>query len=127
MVIKRTFTGAPWEKAVGYCRAVRSGSFIAISGTTSVNPDGSVHGAGEAYQQALRCFELIEKALNELHTNRKSIVRTRMFVTDISNWKEFGRAHAEFFADNPPATSMIEVKALINSQLLIEVEADAVD
>jgi enamine deaminase RidA (YjgF/YER057c/UK114 family) len=127
MVIKRAFTGAPWEKLVGYCRAVRSGPFIAVSGTTSVNPDGSVHGAGEPYQQALRCFELIEKALKELHADRKSIVRTRMFVTDISKWKDFGRAHAEFFADNPPATSMIEVKALIDPQLLIEVEADAID
>lgn len=123
---KRTFSGAPWEKVVGYCRAIRKGNTIAVTGTTSINEDGSVFSIGNPYEQAKRCLTIIEKAILPLGATRKDIIRTRMFVTDISKWQEFGRAHGEFFAGYPPATTMVEVKALIDSNLLIEIEADAI-
>ena len=123
---QRVFSGAPWEKKVGYCRAIRSGNFVAVSGTTSVNPDGKVHAPGDAYAQACRCFEIIAQALGNVGCELKDVLRTRMFVTDISRWEEFGRAHAKFFADHPTATSMVEVKALIDPQMLVEIEVDAV-
>ena len=124
--VKRTSSGAPWEKKVGYCRAIRMGNYIAVSGTTSVGDFGQVHAPGRPYEQARHCLELIEKAIQPLGANRYHIIRTRMFVTDISKWEDFGRAHSEFFTDTPPATSMIEIKDLIDPQLLIEFEADAV-
>lgn len=124
--IQRTFSGAPWEKKVGYCRAIRMGNIIAVTGTTSIDENGEIHAPGDGYSQAKRCLEIIEKALFPLHANRSKIIRTRMFVTDIKRWEEFGRAHQEFFASSPPATTMVEVKALINSEMLIEIEADAV-
>lgn len=121
----RVFTGTPWESKVGYCRAIKKGNLIFVSGTTSVNADGSIHGAGDGYQQARRCFEIIEKSLNELGAGLSDVVLTRMFVTDISRWEQFAKAQ-EFFGEHPPVTSMYEVKALINPQMLIEVEAQAV-
>ncbi len=87
---------------------------------------GGVHAPGDAYAQARRCFEIIERALGDLGADLSHVVRTRMFVTDISRWAEFGRAHGEFFAEHPPATTMVEVKALIDPEMLIEIEADAV-
>ena len=123
---KRTFTGVPWEKKVGYCRAIRMGNIIAVTGTTSLGESGKVHAPGDAYEQAKRCFEIIERAIKPLGAERHHIIRTRMFVTDIKRWEEFGRAHGEFFQDCPPATTMVEVKALIDPQMLIEIEADAV-
>jgi enamine deaminase RidA (YjgF/YER057c/UK114 family) len=122
---RRVFSGAPWEKKVGYCRAIRVANWIAVTGTASVGDDGNVHAPGDGYRQALKCFEIIESALKGLDADITHIIRTRMFVTDISKWKEFGRAHAETFKDHPPTTSMVEVKSLINSQMLIEIEADA--
>ncbi len=124
--IKRTFSGAPWEKRVGYCRAIRIGNTIAVTGTTSLDEQGQVFAHGDAYKQARRCLEIIEKAIKDLGADRSNIIRTRMFVTDISRWEEFGRAHGEFFSDHPPATTMVEVKSLIDSNMLIEIEADAV-
>lgn len=88
--------------------------------------DGDVYGVGDATAQTRRCLEIIEEAIAQLGLDRSHIIRTRMFVTDISKWESFGRAHGEFFRDHPPATSMIEVKALISPELLIEIEADAV-
>ena len=126
MEFRRTFSGAPWESRVGYCRAVRAGQHIYVTGTAAVADDGGVFAPGDAYEQANRCFGIIERALDDLGADLSCIVRTRMFVTDISRWEEFGRAHGEFFGAHPPATSMIEVKALIDPQMLIEVEADAV-
>jgi len=125
-MVKRTFSGAPWEKEVGYCRAIRAGNTVAVTGSAPVGDDGRVHAPGNAYQQAKRCFEIIEKAITPLGCERRHIIRTRMFVTDIKRWREYGRAHAEFFADNPPTTSMIEVKSLIDPEMLIEIEADGV-
>jgi isochorismate pyruvate lyase len=124
--IQRTWSRAPWEKSVGYCRAIRMGNQIAVTGTAPVDDSGKVFAPGKLYEQAKRCLEIIEKALADLGANKTQVIRTRMFVTDISHWREFGKAHGEVFADFPPATSMIEVKKLIDPEMLIEIEADAV-
>jgi isochorismate pyruvate lyase len=124
--IVRTFSDAPWESKVGYCRAIRMGSSIAVTGTVSLNERGEIHAPNDGYAQAKRCLETIEKAITPLGASRRNIIRTRMFVTNIKRWEEFGRAHSEFFADYPPATSMIEVKGLIDPEIMIEIEADAV-
>lgn len=124
-MIQRFNSGAPWESKVAYCRAIKSGPMIAVSGTTAVGTDGEVMGVDDGYLQAKRCFEIIENALRELGAGMKHVIRTRMFVTDIGRWEEFGRAHKEVFKDFPPATSMVEVKALTHPWLLVEIEADA--
>jgi enamine deaminase RidA (YjgF/YER057c/UK114 family) len=124
--MKRVFTGAPWEKKVGYCRAVRAGSQVFVSGTAPVGPDGSTFAPGDAYAQAKRCFEIAAAALRDLGAGPEHVVRTRMYVTDIARWAEYGRAHAEAFGASPPATSMVEVSKLIDPAMLIEVEVDAV-
>lgn len=122
----RTFSKAPWEKQIGYCRAVKAGNNIYVTGTAAVDENGNPFAPGDGYRQARRCLEIIQDALTRLGADMKSVVRTRMFVTDISRWPEFGKAHGEFFATHPPATSMVEVKALISPEMLIEIEADAV-
>ena len=124
--MKRVFSGAPWEKRVGYCRAVRAGAQVYVSGTAPVAPDGSVVAPGDAYAQAKRCFEIATTALRELGAEPANVVRTRMYVTDITRWEEYGRAHAEAFGGAPPATAMVEVKRLIDPAMLVEVEVDAV-
>jgi enamine deaminase RidA (YjgF/YER057c/UK114 family) len=126
MEFRRAFSAAPWEAQVGYCRALRAGNQIFVTGTAPVAEGGGVHAPGDAYRQAQRCFQIIEKALRDLGAGPRNLVRTRMFVTDISRWEEFGRAHREAFGEHPPATTMVEVKALIDPAMLIEVEADAV-
>lgn len=126
MDIRRTYSGAPWESRVGYCRALRAGAHIYVTGTAPVAEGGGVFAPADAYAQARRCFEIIERALQDLGAEMSDVVRTRMFVTDISRWEEFGRAHGEFFTEHPPATTMVEVKSLIDPAMLIEVEADAV-
>lgn len=122
----RTFSGAPWEKKVGYCRAIRMGNTIAVTGTAPIGEDGKVFAVGKPYEQAKRCLNIIEKAIAPLGATLKDIIRTRIFVTDISKWQEFGRAHGEFFGDHPPATTMVEVKALIDPDMMVEIEADAI-
>lgn len=126
MITQRTFTTVPWEKIVGYCRAIRMGNQIAVTGTAPVDDDGKVFAPDDAYEQTQRCLQIIQKALSELGGDKSQIIRARMFVTDISRWQEFGKAHGEFFADHPPATTMVEVKSLIDPAMLIEIEADAV-
>jgi enamine deaminase RidA (YjgF/YER057c/UK114 family) len=127
MDFQRAFSKAKWESKVAYCRALRAGQHIYVTGTAPVDESGErVHAPGDAYAQARRCLELIESALGKLGADRTRIVRTRMFVTDISRWQEYGRAHGEFFASCPPTTSMVEVKSLIDPAMLIEIEADAV-
>jgi enamine deaminase RidA (YjgF/YER057c/UK114 family) len=126
METKRTFSGATWESQVGYCRGLRVGNQIYISGTTATNTTGGVFAPGNAYAQAKRCFEIIQQALQNLDADLSNIVRTRMFVTDISLWAEFGRAHQEFLGQNPPVTTMVEVKSLIAPTMLIEIEVDAI-
>ncbi len=126
MSIRRVHTGAPWEAQVGYCRAVRVGNQVVVGGTAPVAVGGGTHAPGDAYAQARRCLDIVVQALAELGAAPRHVVRTRMFVTDIARWAEYGRAHREVFGEHPPATSMIEVKALIAPDMLIEIEADAV-
>ncbi|HEV7669688.1 MAG TPA: RidA family protein [Thermoanaerobaculia bacterium] len=126
MAIERVQSGAPWEPVVGYCRAIRSGHQIFVSGTAPVAEDGSTFAPGDAYAQAGKCLEIALSALARLGGNVSDVVRTRMFVTDISRWEEYGRAHGEVFRDHPPATSMVEVRALIDPGMLIEIELDAI-
>lgn len=119
-------SGGPWEERIGYSRAVRVGSFVAVAGTTAALPDGTIYGGNDGYLQAKRCFEIIERALAEAGATLADVVRTRMFVTDISRSDEFGRAHGEFFRDIKPAATMVEVSRLLTPEMLIEVEVDAV-
>ena len=119
-------SGGPWEASVGYSRAVRVGNHVFVSGTTAAQADGTALGGDDAYAQAVRCFEVIERALLEAGATMRDVVRTRMFVTDISRWEEFGRAHGEVFRDVRPAATMVQVSALIEPSLLIEIEVDAV-
>lgn len=126
MEFERVFSGAPWEQRVGYCRALRAGDRIFVTGTAAVASDGGVHAPGDAYEQARRCFEIIGRALEGLGVGLDRVTRTRMFVTDIEQWEAIGRAHAEAFDHHPPTTSMIQVSRLIHPDMLIEVEADAV-
>lgn len=122
---QRISSGAPWEGLVGYSRAVRTGNRVAVSGTAAVGPDGAVVGPGDAYAQAKRCIEVIGAALAEAGADLGDVVRTRIYVTDIGNWAEVARAHAEAFGDVRPATSMVEVSGLIDPAMLVEIEADA--
>jgi enamine deaminase RidA (YjgF/YER057c/UK114 family) len=118
-------SGSPWEPEVGYSRAVRVGNRIYVAGTTASDENGNVIAPGDAYGQAKYALDRIARALAEAGASMAHVVRTRMFVTDISRWQEYGRAHGEFFRDVRPAASMIEVKALIAPGLLIEIEVDA--
>lgn len=119
-------SGAPWEPVVGYSRAVRMGQFIAVSGSAAVGPDGKIVGAGDAYIQTCRCIDVIAEALAGAGATLKDVIRTRMFVTNIDLWPEIARAHKEAFGAVPPATSMVEVSRLIDPEMLVEIEADAV-
>jgi enamine deaminase RidA (YjgF/YER057c/UK114 family) len=122
---QRISSGAKWESIVGYSRAVKVGNRIYVTGTTATGPDGEIVGIDDAYQQAQQCLKNIEHALQRLGAGLEHIVRTRMFVTDISRWEEYGRAHGEFFREIMPATTMVEVSKLIDPRMLIEIEADA--
>ena len=119
-------SGAPWESIVGYSRAVRIGPHVAVSGTAPVGENGEVVGIGDAYAQTKRCIEIIEAALGEAGATLSDVVRTRMFVTDISQWAAIGRAHGESFGDILPATAMVEVSQLIDPKMLVEIEVDAI-
>lgn len=119
-------TGAPWESIVGYCRAVRVGSHVAITGTAAVGADGKVVGIGDAAAQTRRCLEIIEKALGDAGASLADVVRTRIFVTDISQWEAVGRVHGEVFGEIYPATTLVEVSALVDPEMLVEIEADAI-
>jgi enamine deaminase RidA (YjgF/YER057c/UK114 family) len=124
---RRNFrSGAPWEPLVGYSRAVRSGNFIAVSGTTAIGDDGKLVGAGDPFLQAQRSIEVIRIALQQAGGDLRHVVRTRMYVSDISMWEEVARAHREAFGDIAPATSMVEVSRLIDPGMLVEIEADAI-
>ncbi len=125
MAVKRTSSGAPWEAQVGYCRALRSGDHIYVSGTAPLADDGSVLAPGDAEAQTRRCLEIIAAALADLGARPEHIVRTRMYVTDITRWAEYGRAHAAFFGDFLPAAAMVEVARLIDPDMLIEIEVEA--
>ena len=115
-----------WELIVGYSRAVRVGSHIVVSGTTSTGDDGQIVGIGDPYQQTIQIIKKIKKALENAGSSLIDVVRTRLYVTDIENWEEVGRAHGEFFKDIKPAATMVEVNKLIEPDLLVEIEADAI-
>ena len=124
---RRTFsTHTPWEPVVGYSRAVRVGAHVAVTGTTATDENGQVIGRGDPYAQTRQALRNIERALHALDATLEHVVRTRMFVTDISRWQEIGRAHGEVFGTIRPATSMVEVSRLIDPEMLVEIEADAI-
>ncbi len=119
-------SGAKWEEIVGYSRAVKVGNVIEVTGTVAVDEHNNLVGGNSAYEQAKFIIKKIEQVLERAGASLKDVVRTRMFVTDISRWEEYGKAHGEFFSNIRPCTSMIEVKALISPEYLIEIEATAV-
>lgn len=119
-------SGAPWEDSVGYSRAVKVGNTIEVTGTVALNEHNQVVGTGDAYAQTKFVLEKIGKVLEQAGSSHKDVVRTRLFVTDISRWEEYGRAHGEVYRDIRPCTSMIEVKGLISPEYLIEIEATAI-
>ena len=118
-------TQTEWEPYVGYSRAVRVGDHVFVSGTVATNENGELVAPGDPYAQTIQVLENLKRALERAGSSMADVVRTRMFVTDISQWKAYGRAHGEYFRDIRPVTSMIEVKGLIDPSLLIEIEADA--
>jgi enamine deaminase RidA (YjgF/YER057c/UK114 family) len=127
LVPRKTFSsGSPWEPVVGYSRAVRVGAFVHVAGTTASDASGEVVGPGDPYAQAKYALEKIERALHEAGAAMRHVVRTRMFVTDITQWEEVGRAHGEIFSEIRPAATMVEVRALIDPRMLVEIEVDAV-
>lgn len=123
--IVRISSNTPWEPIVGYSRLVKAGEIVAVSGTTATDERGLIVGAGQMYAQARQALENIQRALGRAGLSMQNVVRTRIFVTDITRFAEVARAHKEFFADSPPATSMVEVRRLVHPDMLIEIEADA--
>lgn len=119
-------SGSPYEKPIGFSRAVRVGKQVAVAGTAPIADDGSNAALGDPYGQTKRCLEIIERAIQQAGGELKHIVRTRIFLTDTAHWKEIGRAHGEFLADIRPASTCVQVSALLDPDWFVEIEADAI-
>ncbi len=122
----RIKSGAPWEPVMGYCRAVRAGRIVAVSGSAAIDADGKLVGEGDMYEQSRQCIRVISKALETAGCTLDDVVRTRTYVTDIDQWEAVARAHSDVFGAAPPATTLVEVTRLIDPDMLVEIDATAV-
>ncbi len=125
MAVQRVFSGTPWESAVGYCRALRVGSQILVSGTAPSDGQGGTYAPRDGYAQTHRCLALIEAALEELGASLADVVRTRLYVTDLEQWEAIAKAHQERFGDYPPVSTLVKVAGLIHPDMVVEIEAEA--